>query len=124
MVPPLMPPPAMKALKTAGPVVASAAVVDARGAAELAEDHHERLAEQAVGLEVADERGEGGIHGGAVVPHRVEDAAVVVEAAAVDLHEAHARLDEAAGEQGAAAELGVAVALDGLRASRPPARRP
>ena len=49
-----------------------------------------------------------GAHGG-------ENVAVVVEAAAVHLHETHALFHEAAGEQRAAPELGVAVALDGIR---------
>ena len=84
--------------KAASPVIASAAVVDTGGASEFAEDYHERFAEHAVRLEVGKERCDGGVHRGAVVAHGVEDVAVIVETAAVDLHEADSFFDEASGQ--------------------------
>jgi hypothetical protein len=94
-----MPPPAIRQLKQARPVVAAGGVVDARGAAEFAEDDDQGLLQHAVGLEVGEQRGDAGVHGRAVGAHGLEDVAVVVEAAAVHLHEAHALFHQPAGEQ-------------------------
>ena len=60
------------AAENAGPVVASAAVVDAGGAAEFTENDDESLFEFAVGLEVGNERGDGGVHDATVIAHRFE----------------------------------------------------
>ena len=62
--------------------------------------------------QVLDQGGQGRVHHFAVVPHGGEVVAVRVEAAAVDLDEANALLDQSAGQQSAAAELVVAVALE------------
>src|SRR5262249_39754934 len=101
-------------------VVAGGADAALRAAPELADGHHQRLGEQAALVEVGDQGRQAGVeHGGGLGLHAraqadVDVPAVVVavgDLGPVDLDEARAGLDEAAGQQAALAEGGAAVAV-------------
>src|SRR5262245_40832225 len=86
-------------------VAAGAALLHQRQAAEFAAPDHERLVEQAAGVKIGQEGGDRlvGLAGELrVVRHDVlmpVPAPLVLHSAGVDLHEAHAALDHAAGDQ-------------------------
>lgn len=102
-----------------GPVVASAGGVDARGATEFAHSDDEGTVEEAALVKVFQEGGVGLIGGGdEIVGHAWEDIGVAVpvgELAVVDLvvdvDEADAGFDEAAGEEKGLAECVTTVAI-------------
>src|SRR5690606_11201387 len=114
----------------AGPVVAAGALVDLRGAPELAHPDDEGLVEEPAHLQVVDQGGQGGlgdgevvllddrIHPGVVesvgVPSSVGDALAADAAGEVAGDELHAVLDEAAGEEAALAVGGAAVGVADL----------
>src|SRR5437764_1112396 len=82
-----------------------------RRSAELTAPDDERLVEQAAGLEVADEGAGGAVHGPAFGPEAVGDGlarigAVEIPAPIVELHEAYALLDQAAGQEAIIGEAG------------------
>ncbi len=68
-------------------------------AAELGEEHHERVFEQAALLEVFQQRGGGLVDVAALVGQLPRDGDVLVPAAVEELHEADAALEQPAGEQ-------------------------
>src|SRR5205814_2158944 len=111
-----------------GPVVTAVGAVAVAGggdaaegaAAEFADADDERLAEQAAVVEVGDEGGEAGIeHGGGLAAHAVGQSGMHIpgmivgigDLGPVDLHDAGAGLDKAAGQEEALAEGVFAVAL-------------
>ncbi len=79
-------------------VVAACGALAERLPAELGTPDHQRVLEQAAGLEVVEQSGDGPVHGGGHGRQFLDDAAVVVPVigrapgAAPDLHEAHASL--------------------------------
>src|SRR5262245_43934096 len=93
------------------PVVTAAQVVDPRRSAKLADDHHQRLAQEAALLQVLHQGREADIEDraedvlqaigvqGVRVPHRVIDGRIARLAAPVDMNESYPRLDEPTGQQ-------------------------
>ena len=82
----------------------SAAKLRHRRAAKLTAPDHERLVEQPAAAEIAHQRSDGLVHLAALPGELVEEVvarvrAVAVPAPVVELHEAHAALDEAPREQ-------------------------
>ena len=83
-------------------MVAAVALLGHRGAAEFAAPDDERVLEEAAGLEVLEQARDGFVHRGAQAGVVALDLRVGVPlraGAVVDLHEAHAALDHAAGEE-------------------------
>ena len=73
-------------------------------ASEFAAPDDERAVQEAALFEVGDERGDGLVHAAHEVAVGTLDVVVAVPGAVVELHEAHAFLDELAGEQAFAAK--------------------
>ena len=94
----------------------SAAHLDHRRAAEFRARHDDGLVEQAARLQVLDERGKGlvGVAAGLAMQFDVEVVIPWVALGVVDLHHAHAVLDEARRGQAAARRAAFAVHLQSL----------
>ena len=112
--------PVVAAVRSVG--VARRADADARRAAEFADGHHQRFLQHAAVVHVFQQGGEPAVElramevlqgpeiGGVGVP-RIDFGIAVGHGRPVHLHEARARLDQAAREQQSLAERGQAVAL-------------
>ena len=85
-------------------VAAVVAALDHRRAAELAAPDDQRLVEQAALLEVLDQGGAGLVGVVAVLLEVVDQVAVLVPGFVEELHEAHAPLDQPAGQQAVVGE--------------------
>ena len=91
-------------------VAARLSAVDLGRAAEFAEGDDQRRVEQAAAVEILDQGGDG-VSKAVNVLVALEDAGVMVPSAIVERDERYARLDQAAGEQGALAERVAAVGV-------------
>ena len=93
-------------------MIAAFAILRHRGAAEFAAPHDESGVEQPAGFQVVEQRGDGAVGLGAVEIVVFLEVVVSIPgsrpfiAPAVELHKAHAALDESAREQAVAAEVG------------------
>ena len=96
-------------VEDAGEVVAAGVRVDLRGPAEFAHPDDQGLLEHPLGLQVGDERGEPRVDAAGVLADLLGALLVGIPAVRANLDERHPRLDEAAGEQAAVAEGGLAV---------------
>src|SRR5206468_7321565 len=97
--------------KSAAVMVAALAPLGEGHASKLGAPKHQGVLEHAAGFEVLEQAGDGLVDGGADRRKLLRDTRVIVPIAgrtaraAPDLHEAHAALEEAAGEQAAPPEV-------------------
>jgi hypothetical protein len=90
-------------------VIAAVILIDLRRAAELGGEHDERLLQHAARFQILQQGAQGGVEFIAELRHAGEVGVVGVPTAEGNLGEAHAMLDETAGEQAALAEAVVAI---------------